>query len=528
MTDTWIAGFEVETRTRGRNHVRVFKENHTWLGEVFACFKTFSARQCLVCGDVRMTYASLRSKAAQLAEYLRDVHQVQPGERIGLALPNSPEWIVSFVAIVSLGAVPALINPRAGRDEFAHCLTQTGCRVCIDATTDALSSLLAKRGDEPLPHASRRSEDEALLMFTSGTTGLPKAASFTHEAVLTALKTLQYSSALIAKQMAEAYSMDFESLLAMRPPPVNLLVFPLFHVSGCQATFLNGLMQGGKLVLMPRWDAHKALALIEREKVTGFPAVPTMYHDLLRISRDEHDLSSLVNMSVGGQATPPALLSKIHQAFPNAVLGSGYGMTEAGGTVTLAVGQGFIDNPRSVGWPVATFDVEIRDDEGTALPVNNQGEIFIRGAAMMTGYVGEKDASFDANGWFTTGDLGYLDEQGRLYIVDRKTDMVISGGENIYCAEVERVLEMHEAVRECAAYAMPDERLGEKLEAAVVLHPGQDVDAQALLDHCEQHLAKHKVPKDIHLCLNEDKPLPRNAAGKVIKQALQREHTHER
>ncbi|MCY4276927.1 MAG: class I adenylate-forming enzyme family protein [Gammaproteobacteria bacterium] len=525
MTDTSIAGFEVRERVRDGHRVRVFKENHTWLGEVFAAFETFAADECLVCGDVRMSYAECRSKAARLAEHLHHVHDVKPGTRIGLALPNSPEWIVSFVAIVALGAVPALINPRAGRDEFAHCLEIAGCRLCIDSRMEILPSLIAEQGDHLLPLASRRSEDEALLMFTSGTTGLPKAASFSHDAVLTALKTLQYSSALIAKQMADAYGIDFETLLAMRPRPVNLLVFPLFHVSGCQATFLNGLMQGGKLVLLPRWNAEEALALIEREKVTGFPAVPTMYRDLLRIARDKYDLSSLVNMSVGGQATPPALLAEIHQAFPNAVLGSGYGMTEAGGTVTLSVGQGFVDNPHSVGRPVATFDVEIRDAEGAPVPANNQGEICIRGAAMMSGYVGEGDPALDRNGWFATGDLGYLDEEGCVYIVDRKTDMVISGGENIYCTEVERVLELHEAVRECAAYAMPDERLGEKLAAAVVLHPEHDEASDELLAHCHAHLAKHKVPKDIHL---RREPLPRNAAGKVIKQALQRENIHER
>ena len=517
MADASIAGFEVLEKRRDGHRVRVFKDNYTWLGELFTCFDTFAARECLVCDDVRLTYTECRSKAGRLARYLREVHDVSPGDRIGLALPNSPEWIVSFVAIAAIGAVPALINPRAGRDEFAHCLESTDCRLRIDERMDDLPSLLDAQGDEALPLAPRAPGDEALLMFTSGTTGLPKAASLSHESVLTALKTIQYSSALIAKQMAEAYGMDLEALLAMRPPPVNLLVFPLFHVSGCQAVFLTGLTQGGKLVLMPRWSAKTALELIEREKVTGFPAVPTMYRDLLGSeSRGDYDLSSLGNMSVGGQATPPALLAEIHGAFPGVVLGSGYGMTEAGGTVTLAVGREFIDNPRSAGRPVSTIDVEIRDDKGHALPSNQHGEVHIRGAALMTGYVGQPPP-FDAGGWFATGDLGCLDEDGLLYIVDRKTDMVISGGENIYCAEVERVLGQHEAVVMCAAFGVPDERLGEKLVACVVLHEGARTDASELLARCAQHLAKHKVPKAIGVQFD---PLPQNATGKIIKQQV--------
>ena len=520
MTESTIAGFEVEESTRGSFGVRVFKDNYVWLGEAFGCLDQFAERECLVCADVRLTYAACRSIAARMAEHLRDAHAVRPGDRIGLALPNSPEWIVSFIAIVALGAVPALINPRAGRDEFAHCLESTGCRLCIDSRFEALPTLLGQSGEQPLPLVPRGRQDEALLMFTSGTTGLPKAASLSHEAVLTALKTIQYSSALITKQMAEAYGMDYEVLSAMRPAPVNLLVFPLFHVSGCQATFLSGLVQGGKLVLMPRWSVEDALALIEREKVTGFPAVPTMYRDLLRAPRDQYDLSSLRNLSVGGQATPPALLADIHEAFPDAVLGSGYGMTEAGGTVTLAVGREFIDNPRSAGRPVSTINVEIRDDQGSSLLPNERGEICVRGAALMSGYVGQAAPALDTGGWFATGDIGYLDEAGRLYVVDRKTDMVISGGENIYCAEVERVLELHEAVRECAAYGLADERLGEKLVACVVPHAGQETDSATLLAHCLGHLAKHKVPKNIYL---RHEPLPRNAAQKVIKQALRGE-----
>ncbi len=526
--------FAVREQTRDGYMVRVFQANHAYLAQLFECLGTYSTREFVIHEEVRLTYDQCRVRAARLARHLQQAHQIEPGDRIGLALPNSPEWILGFIAIAALGAAPALINAHAGREEFAHCLTSIQCRLCIHArgeipaeiqglTMDELEPIVSGGENSALPQTPRGPDDEALLMFTSGTTGLPKAASLSHLSLLTALKTIQYSSALIAARLAEAYGMDYETLAGMRSPPVNLLVFPLFHVSGCHAIFLSSLLQGGKLVLMPRWDAREALELIEREKVTAFPAVPTMYRDLLRLeARAEFDLSSLLNMSVGGQATPPALLADIHEAFPSVVMGSGYGMTESNGTVTLAVGAEFIDNPRSVGRVVSTIDAEIRDENGERLPAHETGEIHIRGAALMTGYVGQEVAPFDGRGWFATGDLGYLDDSGQLYIVDRKTDMVISGGENIYCAEVERALELHLDVRESAAFGLPDERLGEKLVAVVVPQPGKTLDEAMLLAHCLQHLTKHKVPKQI---LVRSDPLPRNASGKTIKRLVKHQST---
>ena len=526
--------YSVHEQSRGGYKVRVFQQNYEFLAQSFERLHTFSEREFVVHEEVRLTYAECSARAARLAQHLRETRGIEPGDRIGLALPNSPEWLLSFIAIASLGAVPALINARASSEEFEHCLTSTQCRLCIHSrgecpsevealTMAELEHVISGTESPALPETPRNPDDEALLMFTSGTTGLPKAASLSHESVLTALKTIEYSSALIAARLAEAYGIDYETLVSMRPPPVNLLVFPLFHVSGCHAIFLSSLLQGGKLVLMPRWDAQKALELIEREKVTAFPAVPTMYRDLLRLNaREQFDLSSLLNMSVGGQATPPALLADIHEVFPSVVMGSGYGMTESNGTVTLAVGAEFIENPRSVGRVVSTIDAEVRDEHGHRLPAHETGELHIRGAALMTGYVGQETSPFDEQGWFATGDLGYFDEQGRLYIVDRKTDMVISGGENIYCAEVERALDLHPEVRESAAFGLPDERLGEKLVAVVVPQSGKVLDEAMLLEHCLQHLTRYKVPKQI---LVRSDPLPRNASGKTIKRLVKQEST---
>lgn len=539
MDATWeavAAAFRIREKPRGGHRVRVFAENHAYLSQVFKRLETYGEREFIVHEDVRLTFAESRTQAARLAHHLVSERAIEPGDRIGLVLPNSPEWMLSFIAISAIGAVPALINARAGADEVNHCLSSTACRLCIhqrsDLTTDISDLTLAEtqrilsgRADHPLPETPRGPDDEALLMFTSGTTGLPKGASLSHEGVLTALKTIEYSGALIAKGMAEAFGVDYGTLAEMRPPPVNLLIFPLFHVSGCHAVFLTSLLQGGKVVLMTRWNAEEAVALMAREKVTAFPAVPTMHRDLLRLeSLAEHDLSSLTSLSVGGQATPPALLADIHRAFPSAVMGTGYGMTESNGTVTLMIGSEFIDNPRSAGRPVSTVDVEVRDDQGRALPANATGELHIRGSTLMTAYANSEQDAFDADGWFATGDLGYLDEDGLVYIVDRKTDMVISGGENIYCAEVERVLDQHPNVRESAAFGLPDERLGEKLVATVVPHADGDLTEAELIDHCVSRLAKHKAPKQVRI---QRRPLPRNASGKTIKAQVKQDYLAE-
>ena len=536
MDATWeaaAAAFRIREKPRGGHKVRVFAENHAYLSQVFKCLETYGEREFIVHEDVRLTFAECRTQAARLAHHLANQCAVEPGDRIGLVLPNSPEWMLSFIAISAIGAVPALINARAGADEVNHCLSSTQCRLCIHQRNDLAAEIdeltlaetrhiLSGQGDHPLPETPRGPDDEALLMFTSGTTGLPKGASLSHEGVLTALKTIAYSGALIAKGMAEAFGIDYGTLAGMRPPPVNLLIFPLFHVSGCHAVFLTSLLQGGKVVLMTRWNAEAAAALMARERVTAFPAVPTMHRDLLRLETlAEHDLSSLTSLSVGGQATPPALLADIHRAFPSAVMGTGYGMTESNGTVTLMIGSEFIENPRSAGRPVSTVDVEVRDDQGRPLPAGATGEIHIRGSTLMTGYANSEQPAFDAEGWFATGDLGYLDEDGLVYIVDRKTDMVISGGENIYCAEVERVMDQHPAVRESAAFGLPDERLGEKLVATVVPQADADLTEAALIDHCVSRLAKHKAPKQVRI---QRRPLPRNASGKTIKAEVKQEY----
>ena len=527
---------------------RVFADTPACLSELFRLFDEFADREFILQEARRGTYAELQQEAARLAAHLGTIN-ITPGSRVGIALPNSIEWCVAFVAIVALGAVPVLINPRGSAGELHHCLTSTQCAAWLgddravarlaDASFDLggipliaqdrlagflyqpLRALTHKPLRAlPLPHTQRHPEAEAILMFTSGTTGRAKAAILTHIGVLTALKTIQYSGALVAAQLADQYGLDYDTLLSMRPPPVTMLVFPLFHVSGCHAVFLSSLVQGAKIVVLPKWDPDDALALIAAEKVTAFPGVPTMYWDLLRAAEQTHaDLASLTSISIGGQATPPALLARVRDAFPQSVLGTGYGMTETNGAITLMVGDEFTQDPRAAGRLVATIEAELRDEAGTRLGVDGIGEVFVRGAPLMAGYANVEPPFFDKNGWFATGDLGRLDSEGRLYILDRRTDMVLSGGENIYCVEVEQAINLHPAVRESAAYGEADERLGERLVALAALEEGQTASSDEILASLPAHLARYKIPRKL---LVTRKPLPRNPSGKIIKRQLQR------
>ncbi len=532
MTNDIKKQYQIRETSFGGQSYRVFEDNYHHLAEVFRCFEEYADRELVIYQDQRLSYADMGLRAARLAAALENQHNVRAGSRIGIGLANSPHWLTAFIAVSALGAIPVLINSRTTSADLAYCLESTGCQLWFgEAAVAGISALCLTRADidlitasqsQPkLPLVTRLPEDEAILIFTSGTTGRPKAAILTHLGVLTALKTIAYSSALITQDMARQYDMDYETLAKLKPPPVTLLIFPLFHISGCHAVFLSALLQGGKLILMDKWEPLAAMQLMQAEKVTSFPGVPTMHWDLLRVEqRDQFDLSSLTSLSVGGQATPPALLAAIHQAYPQAVIGTGYGMTEANGTVTLAVGKQFLDNPTSAGAPISLIDTEIRDDSGDRLGTNAIGEIHVRGSTLMAGYANTDVNPFDENGWFATGDIGYLDADNQLYIVDRRTDMVISGGENIYCAEVEQAIDLHPSVMESAAIGRPDERLGEKLIAVVVPLPGKTVRTQEIIDLCSEHLAKNKIPKTV---LIRTDPLHRIASGKINKRMIRQE-----
>ena len=454
------------------------------------------------------------------------------GERVAICMRNRTEWLIAFLAVIRAGGVAALLNSRGSPEELAAMIAEvTPALVLADAERmplirqggyagrlfDMTAPLAAAHGPAPDP-VPAQPQDPAAILFTSGTTGRTKGAVLTHRSLITGLLSVQLSGLMIAQRMADQYGMTVEQLMARMPQQAVLLVYPLFHISGLGSAFLSPMFSGAKVVIMRRWDAAEALRLIAEEKVSMFTGVPTMLWDVLRQAElAGADLSSLTNVASGGQALPVNLLEEIRAACPQAAMGTGYGMTECSGSVAQAVGEDFVRKPGSAGRVLPLVDMRVLGPEGEVLARGETGEIAVRGAMVMQGYWNrpeETAAVLGADGWLRSGDIGYVDEEGYVFIVDRKKDMVISGGENIYCAEVERVLGTVPGVTECAAFGIPDERLGEAL-VAVVVASGQS--EEALVREVGERLARYKAPRRIAF---SPIALPRNAVGKLDKIAL--------
>jgi acyl-CoA synthetase (AMP-forming)/AMP-acid ligase II len=300
-------------------------------------------------------------------------------------------------------------------------------------------------------------------------------------------------------------------------PPAALLVFPLFHSSGCYSVLLSNMLGGGKIVILPKWNAEHALDLIERERIAGFAGSPTMWWDMLQIDRTKRDTNSIFSVGIGGQALHKKLLEEVATAFPQAMVGIGYGMTETNGTISQLVGPALLERPSASGRILPTAAVKIARDDGTEAAVDEIGEVWVRGAMVMMGYCGNPKATAEAlrpDGWLRTGDMARIDGDGYLYIVDRKKHIVISGGENISCTEVEAAALEFPGVSHAAAMGIPDARLGEKLVLAMVASPS--VDDESLKKHIAERLAIYKVPRQIVRL----EALPYNALGKVNRAAL--------
>lgn len=356
-------------------------------------------------------------------------------------------------------------------------------------------------------------QDVATIFYTSGTTGEPKGAVGTHLNICTNLFNLVYAG--MSRGVGAAASSTAPALR-----PTQLLSVPFFHVTGCHSTLVPALAFGSKIVLMYRWDAERALELIEREQVTSFGGVPTMVWQVLE-SPDfaKRDTSSVQGIGYGGAPAPPELARRIKEHFPTVSPGNGYGMTE---TSSLAVGNGGADymrKPESVGRPAPVNDVMIADEAGNEVATGELGEVCMRGPNVVMGYWNKPEATAETfrDGWLHSGDIGRVDDEGFLFIVDRAKDMVIRGGENVYCVEIETVLYEHPDVSEAAVIGIPHRVLGEEVAAVVKRVPGSSVSEEDLKDHVAQRLAAFKVPVRIDI---RDDELPRNAAGKILKREL--------
>lgn len=526
------APFEIYEGAALGRPMRLFRHAPSNLQTLFTHTRRHADLPFLVEGDQALSYADTYHRIDALAAWLQAEYPDLRGQHVAIAMQNRIEWIVAFVAVVLVGAIPVLVNSRLSGAEMRSAADAVGVRLAfldgrrIAALRDAgwgvpLIDLVdewpaaAFAGKQPVVDLGAQSDDDAAILFTSGTTGDVKGVCLTHRALITGIMSVQLSGAMILHNMAKQYGLPPEQLLAAMPQPCNLLVQPLFHVSGL-SLFLGGMASGGKLVVMQRWDPASALELIAREKITAFSGVPTMLWDVLnRAEIAGADISSVTSVSTGGQALPLNLISSILAACPKALLGSGYGLTETSGAVAMAVGEDFVGRPGSAGRLLELAEMRVVDGDGRTLPEGSVGEIVVRGPMVMRDYW--SGGGVDADGWFATGDIGRVDEEGFVYIIDRKKDMIICGGENIYCAEIERVIGLIPEVLEVATFGVPDERLGERLVAQIVLPEGVVLPGVQIVEHVSAQLGAYKAPTEVRFQIE---PLPRTGSGKINKLIL--------
>ena len=537
------APFEIEDIELDGNRCRVFRHAPATLGQVIAAARQHADKEFIVYNDVRLSYAQVFAQAAALAGTIAQRYDAKKGSRIAIVMHNRPEWIIGFIAIAALGATAVLVNSRGTAGELRAALDVSDSVLVIadegrarllggqerplivvaaerdskfDAGWHPFADAVAGWESAELQIAGTTPADEAIVMFTSGTTGGAKGALLSQRNVLAGVMNIQYSMAVVGTQVAARYGIDLATLSAMRPPAA-LLVFPLFHSSGCYSVLLSNMLGGGKIVILPKWNAEHALDLIERERIAGFAGSPTMWWDMLQIDRTKRDTNSIFSVGVGGQALHRKLLEEVAAAFPQAMVGVGYGMTETNGTISQLVGPALLERPSASGRILPTAEVRIVLDDGSDAATNEVGEVWVRGAMVMQGYCGNPKATAEAlvpGGWLRTGDMARIDADGYLHIVDRKKHIVISGGENISCTEVEAAALEFPGVSHAAALGIPDARLGEKLVLAMVAQPG--VDDDALKKHIADRLAIYKVPRQI---VRLD-ALPYNALGKINRAGL--------
>jgi long-chain acyl-CoA synthetase len=501
----------------------------------------FGARDFLIAEDQRLSFCDLFAAGRRLALHLRASIGVRPGDHVGLAMRNRPEWFIAYAALARLGAVAVLLNSRDSAEQSAHSAAAVGCGLVI-ADADRAARLLdgGFKGrllvvDEPggefdvigrqdpgdVQAARVETDAPAAILFTSGTSGRPKGAVLTHRNLCNMIMNLQFGAAHNRATAARRAGVDVSALPTETAKPSTLMVFPMFHISGI-SVFFGALISGGAIHLMRRWDARRALEMIERRQIAAVSGPPLVLDDLVGQPDAGERLTSLKGVVVGGQATPANLVRRVGAILPAAVQSQSWGMTELTGVATTCREAVFMCAPDSCGPPVPIAEVEVRDDEGRPLGVREVGDLWVRSGTTMRGYWNAPEANaatFDEGRWLNTGDVGYLDAEGFVFLVDRKKDMVISGGENIYCAEVERVLALDPAFSEVALFGTPDARLGERAVAAVTLRLGARRTEEAVKAFVRQRLADYKVPADVVFDLG---PFPRNATGKVDKRALRR------
>jgi long-chain acyl-CoA synthetase len=536
---------------------KVWKNAPPSLRSVVEASRAHGEKIFLVYEDERVSFEAFHRAVANFAAELT-AQGVVKGDRVSVIMRNLPEWVVAFYAAASVGAVVTPLNAWWTGSELEYGLTDSGAKVlivdreryerltehlpnCKDLTrvyvsrereeiahplVTKLESVIGPPAswkdlpDVALPVVEIGPEDDATIFYTSGTTGKPKGALATQRGV---------NSNIMAAICGGARSFLRRGEQPPQPDPdapqrASLLSVPFFHVTGCFAVLNPTIFGGGKLVMMRKWEAIRAFELIERERVTLAGGVPTIAWQLIEHpARANYDLSSPESVAYGGAPSAKELVVALKKAFPNSVPGQGWGMTETCATVTGNGAEDYLNRPESCGVAVPVSKLEIRDpaDGVTVLPVGAVGELWCNGPQMMKGYWNKPEATAQTlvDGWVRTGDLAKLDEEGFCFIIDRAKDMLIRGGENIYCIEVENALYDHPAVMDAAVVGIPHRTLGEEPGAVVTLKPGAYATEEELRAHVAERLAAFKVPVAVKFW---PEVLPRNPNGKILKNELKK------
>ena len=534
--------FELETVSVHGNPLRVFKNAPRTLGEVWLTAAKRGNIPYLIFDDVVTTFTEADKQVRSLAAWLQ-TQGIQQGDRVAVGMRNYPEWVIAYWATQCIGAVLVSLNAWWVTDELKYALTDSGARaVVVDGerqdrlSNEVLQELginiaVVTRGEDREGWATWHevtanekpdirdvridTDDIATILYTSGTTGFPKGAAGTHRNYITNMWNGLLGLAVGARVAGVTASS------APKPQTVALSTFPFFHIAGLCGMNAN-TNNGVCIITQYKWDAADALRLVEKYKVNTLGGVPTVVRSFLEHPDfGKYDLSSIAAISQGGAPVPPDSVATIEKEFAGKVgAANGYGLTETTAAVIGNSGAAYFAKKDSVGLPFVGTDIRVVNEDGVDLPAGSIGEVWIYGPNNVQGYWNKPEETSRAftDGWFHSGDAGFVDEDGFVYIVDRIKDMVLRGGENVYCVEVETVLFEHDAVKDCAVIGLPHEKLGEEVAAVIVPADGRGAqDAEALVAFLKSRLAGFKVPSKVFWQVDE---LPRNATGKVLKKDL--------
>ena len=538
--------FELQKKTIRGNEYNVFVNVPQNLYEYFQFALIHGEWEFLAYEDESYKYQEVLNNAAGLAHVLVDKYGLKKGDAVAFSMRNYPEWIYSYMAVTSIGCVAVPLNSWWQGEELDYGITHSEAKVFIGdderlqrlegfventprisvrcqtndfTNTVAFEELVKPK--ESFPQVEIDPEDDASIMYTSGSTGYPKGVVTTHRSII----NTPVAWAFLAT-MASQLESDGGETFVQAESPCTLAAVPLFHVTGSHSNFLLSLVSATRIVLMYKWDPLKAIQLIEKYRVTSFSGVPTMTQDIITASEanPDTDVSSLVSLGGGGAARPPEQIKSQEKNHPTKIAGVGYGLTETNAAGTNASGKLLYDKPDTAGFPTPLIHkVKIIDEEGKEVSTGETGEVCIKSASNFRCYLKNEEATteaLDSKGWFRSGDVGCLDEDGFLYIKDRIKDIVIRGGENIACLEIEAILSEHPAILEASVFGVPDERLGENLATRIALKPGKTATETEISSFLEEKIAKFKIPSYIWF---QEEELPRIASGKTAKKQMREE-----